>query len=93
MHRELLRFGSHMRYLILVSQGHRTYPAFIHFLTCVALMAMYMGGVAISSFHYAFTNPMDIVRGNDVKIDICHQHYNRTKPRRCMNWELGLRAW
>lgn len=45
-----------------VLQGHRTYPAFIHFLTCTILMAMYMGGVAILAFYYAVTNPMDIVR-------------------------------
>jgi len=46
----------------LVPKGHRTYPAFVHFLACVVLMAMYMGGVAISRFYYALTHPMDIVR-------------------------------
>ena len=76
-----------------VSQGHRTYPAFVHFLTCVVLMAMYMGGVALSSFYYAFTNPMDIVRESDVKINVCHQHHDRTKPRRCMNWGSGSPGW
>ena len=48
-------------------QGHRTYPAFVHFLTCVVLMALYMGGVAISGFYYAITNPMDIVCWNDIR--------------------------
>ena len=55
-------------------------------------MAMYMGGVAVSSFYYAFTNPMDIVRENDVKINVCHQHHDRTKPHRYMNWGSGLRG-
>lgn len=46
-------------------QGHRTHPAFVHFLTCVVLMAVYMGGVGISGFYYAITNPMEIVRMSD----------------------------
>ena len=37
-------------------------------MTCVELMAMYLGGVVFSSLYYAFTNPMDIVRENDTKI-------------------------
>lgn len=53
-----------------VQQGHRTHPAFVHFLTCVVLMAMYMGGVAISGAYYAFTNPMDVVRENRVKMSV-----------------------
>ena len=56
-------------------QGHRTYPAFIHFLTCVVLMAMYMSGVAISGFYYAITNPMDIVGWVGININFFFSPY------------------
>ena len=55
-------------------------------------MSMYMGGVAISGFYYAFTNPMDIVRENDVETSAYHQHHARMKPHRCTSWQSGSRG-
>ncbi|KAF9645795.1 zf-DHHC-domain-containing protein [Thelephora ganbajun] len=56
----VLKMDHHCQWMANKCIGHRTYPAFVHFLTCTVLMAMYMGGVAISGFYYAFTNPTSI---------------------------------
>ncbi|KAF9777555.1 DHHC palmitoyltransferase-domain-containing protein [Thelephora terrestris] len=56
----VLKMDHHCQWMANKCIGHRTYPAFIHFLTCVVLMAMYMSAVAISGFYYAITNPMNI---------------------------------
>ncbi|KAI0683455.1 DHHC palmitoyltransferase-domain-containing protein [Cytidiella melzeri] len=40
--------------------GHRTYTSFLHFLACVTLLAMYIGGVCVSAVYYAFENPLSI---------------------------------
>jgi hypothetical protein len=42
-------------------QGHRTYPAFIHFLCSVTLLSMYVAVMSISALWYAFHNPYTIV--------------------------------
>lgn len=42
-------------------QGHRTYPAFIHFLCSVTLLSTYVAVISISALWYAFHNPLTIV--------------------------------
>lgn len=42
-------------------QGHRTYPAFVHFLCCVTLLSIYIAIMSISALWYAFHNPFTIV--------------------------------
>jgi hypothetical protein len=44
-------------------QGHRTYPAFLHFLTCLTLLALYIAVISISALRFAFNNPLAIVGG------------------------------
>jgi len=40
--------------------GHRTYPAFIHFLTCITLLALYIAAISIPALLYAFDNPLSV---------------------------------
>lgn len=37
--------------------GHRTYPAFLHFLCSVTLLAIYIGVISVDALWYAFSNP------------------------------------
>lgn len=41
--------------------GHRTYPAFVHFLICVTLLATYIAVVSIFALWFAFSNPIAVV--------------------------------
>lgn len=45
----------------VVLQGHRTYPAFVHFLCSVTLLSIYIAIMSISALWYAFHNPFTIV--------------------------------
>lgn len=45
----------------VVLQGHRTYPAFVHFLCCVTLLSIYIAIMSISALWYAFHYPFTIV--------------------------------
>ncbi|GBE85267.1 zf-DHHC-domain-containing protein [Sparassis crispa] len=40
--------------------GHRNYTSFIHLLTCITLLALYVAMLSISAVYYAFTNPLSI---------------------------------
>ncbi|KAJ7601034.1 DHHC palmitoyltransferase-domain-containing protein [Mycena floridula] len=40
--------------------GHRTYPAFLHFLFCVTLLSIYIAVICIFALIFAFTNPYAI---------------------------------
>ncbi|PPR00455.1 hypothetical protein CVT24_004516 [Panaeolus cyanescens] len=40
--------------------GHRTYPAFVHFLTCISLLSLYIAVVSGNALWYAFHNPLSI---------------------------------
>jgi hypothetical protein len=44
-----------------ILQGHRTYPAFVHFLCSVTLLSIYIAIMSISALWYAFHNPFTIV--------------------------------
>lgn len=56
----VLKMDHHCPWIAYKCIGHRTYPAFLHFLTCVSFLAIYIGLVSISAIYYAFTNPMNI---------------------------------
>jgi len=40
--------------------GHRTYPAFLHFLFCITLLAIYVAAVCANALYFAFKNPYTI---------------------------------
>ncbi|KZT64248.1 zf-DHHC-domain-containing protein [Daedalea quercina L-15889] len=40
--------------------GHRTYSAFIHLLTCIVLLSVYIAVLCIQAVYFAFTNPLAI---------------------------------
>jgi len=40
--------------------GHRTYPAFVHFLFCITLLASYITALCAHALYYAFNNPYAI---------------------------------
>ncbi|KJA21237.1 hypothetical protein HYPSUDRAFT_141151 [Hypholoma sublateritium FD-334 SS-4] len=40
--------------------GHRTYPAFVHFLCCVTFLAIYIAVVASNALWFAFQNPFAV---------------------------------
>jgi len=56
----VLKMDHHCPWIAYKCIGHRTYPAFLHFLICVNLLALYIGLVSISAIYYAFTHPMTI---------------------------------
>lgn len=39
-------------------QGHRTYPAFVHFLTCITAFSAYVATISISAVWWSFENPL-----------------------------------
>ncbi|PCH40325.1 zf-DHHC-domain-containing protein [Wolfiporia cocos MD-104 SS10] len=40
--------------------GHRTYSAFIHLLTCITLLSVYVAALCVEAVYFAFTNPLAI---------------------------------
>jgi len=56
----VLKMDHHCPWLANSCIGHRTYPAFVHFLTCITLLAIYIGTVSSFAVYYAFTNPFKI---------------------------------
>jgi hypothetical protein len=41
--------------------GHRTYPAFVHFIGCISALALYIAIISGSAVWYSFQNPSEIV--------------------------------
>ncbi|KAJ3570099.1 hypothetical protein NP233_g4624 [Leucocoprinus birnbaumii] len=56
----VLKMDHHCPWLASKCIGHRTYPAFVHFLTCITFLAIYIGFVAGSALIYAFNNPLAV---------------------------------
>ncbi|KAK1236045.1 palmitoyltransferase for Vac8p [Marasmius sp. AFHP31] len=56
----VLKMDHHCPWLGYRCVGHRTYPAFLHLLTCVTLLAIYISAVCASFIRYAFSNPFDV---------------------------------
>ena len=63
MHREckVLRHSPPAHSGFVFGKGHRTYAAFIHLLTCVVLLSIYVATLCIQAVYFAFTNPLAIV--------------------------------
>lgn len=78
------------------AQGHRTYPAFLHFLFCITLLATYIAIMCIFALVYAFNNPYVVVSPH---IDVLQSwklnlhRVCRTKPRPFMNYYSPSQAW
>lgn len=53
----VLKMDHHCPWLGNSCIGHRTYPAFVHFLTCISILALYIAAVAIDAIVYSFSNP------------------------------------
>lgn len=56
----VLKLDHHCPWLAAKCIGHRTYPAFVHFLLCITLLALYICIVSILDLVYAFTNPLGV---------------------------------
>jgi len=56
----VLKMDHHCPWLASKCIGHRTYPAFVHFLACITLLALYIAVISISALFYAFSNPLDV---------------------------------
>ncbi|KAK0207901.1 DHHC palmitoyltransferase-domain-containing protein [Desarmillaria ectypa] len=53
----VLKMDHHCPWVGAKCIGHRTYPAFLHFLFCITLLATYIAIVCIFALVYAFNNP------------------------------------
>ncbi|KAL1719204.1 DHHC palmitoyltransferase-domain-containing protein [Schizophyllum commune] len=53
----VLKMDHHCPWLASRCVGHRTYPAFVHFLTTVTLLAMYITVICSRALLFAFRNP------------------------------------
>ncbi|KAJ3511102.1 hypothetical protein NMY22_g15759 [Coprinellus aureogranulatus] len=56
----VLKMDHHCPWLGSACIGHRTYPAFIHFLTCATILAIYIATVAARAIIYSFNNPFGV---------------------------------
>ncbi|KNZ73199.1 Palmitoyltransferase ZDHHC15 [Termitomyces sp. J132] len=58
----VLKMDHHCPWLGNNCIGHRTYPAFLHFLLSVTLLALYIAIISIFALIYAFNDPYVMVR-------------------------------
>ncbi|KAF9483485.1 zf-DHHC-domain-containing protein [Pholiota conissans] len=56
----VLKMDHHCPWIGAKCIGHRTYPAFVHFLCCVSLLATYVAVVAGKALWHAFQNPFAV---------------------------------
>ncbi|GLB38623.1 putative DHHC palmitoyltransferase family protein [Lyophyllum shimeji] len=56
----VLKMDHHCPWLGSKCIGHRTYPAFLHFLCSVTLLAIYIAIISASGLWYAFNNPYNM---------------------------------
>ncbi|KAL0960801.1 hypothetical protein HGRIS_005817 [Hohenbuehelia grisea] len=56
----VLKMDHHCPWLGAKCVGHRTYPAFVHFLACITLLAVYIAAVAGHGLFFAFSNPFEV---------------------------------
>jgi len=56
----VLKMDHHCLWLASKCIGHRTYPAFVHFLCSITLLALYIAVISASALWFAFNNPMAI---------------------------------
>ncbi|KDQ62679.1 hypothetical protein JAAARDRAFT_30583 [Jaapia argillacea MUCL 33604] len=53
----VLKMDHHCPWIGYKCIGHRTYPAFIHFLSSITLLALYVAFVSITALYHAFEHP------------------------------------
>ncbi|KAH7927826.1 zf-DHHC-domain-containing protein [Leucogyrophana mollusca] len=56
----VLKMDHHCPWLGSKCVGHRTYPAFVHFICCVTIFSAYVAWVSGSAFWYAVKNPYEV---------------------------------
>jgi len=56
----VLKMDHHCPWLGSNCVGHRTYPAFVHFLTCITILAIYIAAVSIDALLYSFHHPFEV---------------------------------
>ncbi|GJE88445.1 DHHC zinc finger domain-containing protein [Phanerochaete sordida] len=56
----VLKMDHHCMWLGYKCLGHRNYTSFLHFITCISLLSLYIACVSVSATYYAFTNPLNI---------------------------------
>ncbi|KAJ3761493.1 DHHC palmitoyltransferase-domain-containing protein [Lentinula raphanica] len=56
----VLKMDHHCPWLGNRCIGHRTYPAFLHFLLCITLFAIYVAVLCAHALYYAFNNPYTV---------------------------------
>ncbi|KAG2039499.1 DHHC palmitoyltransferase-domain-containing protein [Suillus americanus] len=54
----VLKMDHHCPWLGAKCIGHRTYPAFVHFLTCITAFSAYVATISISAVRWSFNNPL-----------------------------------
>ncbi|KAF8214993.1 DHHC palmitoyltransferase-domain-containing protein [Mycena galopus ATCC 62051] len=54
----VLKMDHHCPWLGAKCIGHRTYPAFLHFILCITLLAIYIAAVCASAIWHAFEDPL-----------------------------------
>ncbi|KAI0081534.1 zf-DHHC-domain-containing protein [Panus rudis PR-1116 ss-1] len=56
----VLKMDHHCIWLGHKCIGHRAYTSFLHFITCLTLLALYIAVICASVVYYAFNNPLSI---------------------------------
>ncbi|KAF9242657.1 DHHC palmitoyltransferase-domain-containing protein [Melanogaster broomeanus] len=57
----VLKMDHHCLWLGNKCVGHRTYPAFFHFISCITLLSTYIAVVAGRAFWWSLSNPMSVL--------------------------------
>ncbi|KAK7468920.1 palmitoyltransferase for Vac8p [Stygiomarasmius scandens] len=56
----VLKMDHHCPWLGNRCIGHRTYPAFLHFILCITLLASYIASISAHAFYYSITHPYNV---------------------------------
>ncbi|KAF8621296.1 hypothetical protein AX15_007894 [Amanita polypyramis BW_CC] len=56
----ILKMDHHCPWLASKCIGHRTYPAFVHFVCCVTLQAIYIGTISARAVWYSFNHVLEV---------------------------------
>ncbi|TFK24368.1 zf-DHHC-domain-containing protein [Coprinopsis marcescibilis] len=57
----VLKMDHHCPWLGATCIGHRTYPAFVHFLTCITILAIYITTICVNAVIWSFRNPFEVI--------------------------------
>jgi len=56
----VLKMDHHCPWLGSKCVGHRTYPAFFHFISCITLLSTYIGIISAHAFWWSLNNPTSV---------------------------------